>query len=216
MQSMLSKKKNILICINQVRDGGQVNGIQIWKEPGGGAPQFMSSVTVRFGKRYFTSGDNMKVADGKGADGFRLQFKIIKNSTADTRRGGGFITYRYDSGIDWLNDLVEIAEGFDFIKKTGSWRTLVNVETGEPYVDEEGNILKGYMKDLVEYIKTHDKFREEYVAMLQKCISGRSYYGTLLSAEDDAEIERQQSAVEESGAKEKEFFANKAKEAKGR
>ena len=202
MQTMLSKKRNILICINQVRDGGQVNGVQLWKEPGGYAPQFMSSVAVRFGKRKFTLKDNMNACgstNGEGSDGFRLQFKITKNSTAAPTRGGGFITYRYDTGLDWLNDLIEIAEGFDFIKKNGSYRTLVNLETGEAYTDSDGNVLKGYMKDLSEYIRTHEDFQKEYVAMLNRYISSnRESYGSLLSSEDSAIIDAQEAAVKES------------------
>lgn len=205
MQTMLSSKGNILICINQVRDGGQVNGIQIWKEPCGGAPQFLSTVSVRFGKRKFVCGDD-EVTDEKKADGFRLHFKITKNSTAALRRGGGFITYRYDTGIDSLYDMLKIAEDFDFIKKNGSYRTLVNHETGEAYVDENGKELKGYMKDLKEYINTHDKFREEYVNMLHKCISGTEFFGTLLSDEQDKEIEAEETAVEKSRERESEKY----------
>lgn len=215
MQTFLAAKKNILICINQVRDAGVVNGIQLWKEPGGGAPQFMSSVAVRFGKRKFTQGDNMNAcasSNGEGSDGFRLQFKIIKNSTAAPTRGGGFITYRYETGIDWLNDLIEIAEGFDFIKKSGAYRTLINLETGEAYTDENGEVLKGYMKDLKEYIKTHEDFQREYVDMINKYISSnRESHGSLLSAEDSAIIDAQEAAVEESGAKEKDLFREMSK-----
>ena len=199
MKAMLTEKQNILILINQVRDGGMVNGIQLYKEPCGLALQFMPSVSVRFGKRKFTLGDNMNAcasANGEGADGFRLQFKITKNSTANPTRGGGFITYRYATGIDWLNDLIEIAEGFDFIVKSGSYRTLVNLETGEPYVDENGKILKGYMGDLKEYIKTHKDFQKEYVEMLQRHISSNSKsYGTLLSKEDEEIIDKQEASL---------------------
>jgi RecA/RadA recombinase len=199
MKAMLTEKQNILILINQVRDGGMVNGIQIYKEPCGLALQFMPSVAVRFGKRKFTLGDNMNAcasANGEGSDGFRLQFKITKNSTAQPTRGGGFITYRYATGIDWLNDLIEIAEGFDFIVKNGSYRTLVNLETGEPYVDESGKILKGYMGDLKEYIKTHTDFQRTYVEMLQRHISSNSKsYGTLLSKEDDDYIASQEASL---------------------
>ena len=152
--------------------------------------------------------DACKNTNGEGADGFRLQFKIIKNSTADTRRGGGFITYRYDTGLDQLNDLLEIAEGFDFIKKAGAWRTLINMETGEAYLDEQGNILKGYMSDLKEYIRTHEDFQREYVNMINNYISStKEAHGSLLSKEDSDMIDAQESAVEESLAKEKAAFA---------
>ena len=146
--------------------------------------------------------------NGEGADGFRLWFKITKNSVGSTARGGGFITYRYATGMDKLNDLIEIAEGFDFIKKSGSYRTLVNLETGEAYVDENGKILKGYMSQLTEYIRTHEDFQKEYVAMLQKYISSSNEnHGSLLDKEESDFIDNQEAAVEEAAAKEKAAFA---------
>jgi len=211
MLALLSEKQNLLICINQVRDGGTVNNQQIWKEAGGYAHQYYPTVAIRFGKRTFTLGDNMKaLADknGEGADGFRLWFKVTKNSTGSTTRGGGFITYRLDTGLDWLNDLIEIAEGFDFIKKSGSYRTLINLETGEAYVDAEGKPLKGYMKDLTEYIRTHEDFQKEYVAMLQNYISSSNEtHGSLLDAEASDFIDAQEAAIEEANEKEAAAFA---------
>jgi len=211
MQTMLAERDNILIIINQVRDGGMVNGIQIYKEPCGFALQFMSSVMVRFGKRTFTLADNMKACgstNGEGSDGFRLQFKITKNSTANPTRGGGFITYRYATGLDWLHDLIEIAEGFDFIQKSGAYRTLVNCETGEVYTDEEGKPLKGYMADLTKYINEHPAFRDEYVAMLQNHISSSSKsYGSLLSKEDAAAIDAEERSVEEANEIERKKYS---------
>lgn len=199
MKTMLTEKNNILILINQVRDGGVMNGIQLYKEPCGMALQFMPSVAVRFGKRKFTQGDNMNACastNGEDADGFRLQFKITKNSTSQPTRGGGFITYRYATGIDWLNDLIEIAEGFDFIQKNGAYRTLINLETGEAYMGEDGKPLKGYMGELKEYIKTNASFQKEYVGMLNRHISSdRKTYGTLLSKDDDEFISSQEKSL---------------------
>ena len=211
MQTMLAERNNIFIIINQVRDGGMVNGIQLYKEPCGYALQFMSSVMVRFGKRSFTQGDNMKACgatNGEGSDGFRLQFKITKNSTANPTRGGGFITYRYDTGIDWLHDLIEIAEGFDFIQKSGAYRSLINCETGEIYLDKEGKPLRGYMADLKKYINENPDFRDEYVSMLQKHISNSSKsYGSLLSKEDAAEIDAEEKSVEQSNEIERKHYS---------
>ena len=220
MQDLLAVKQNILLLINQVRDDGKTfTGIQKWKEPCGGAPQFYSSVSVRFGTRKFTKDDNMDAcgaANGEGSDGFRLQFKIMKNKTANCSRGGGFITYRYTTGMDWLNDLFEIACGFDFIKKSGSYCTLVDCGTGEPYLDENGAILKGYKKDLFEYIKTHPDFQAKYMDMLVKYISDTgTSYGTILDERASAEIDAQENAVsEEQKAKEAAEYAKMVKSSK--
>lgn len=201
MQSMVTEKNNILICINQVRDDGKTfTGIQKWKEPCGGAPQFYSSVSVRFGTRKFTKGEDMDAcgaANGEGADGFRLQFKIMKNKTAPCNRGGGFITYRYATGMDWLHDLLEIAVGFGFIPRINNVTyQLVNLETGEPLYDEEGRELRGKKADLIDYIKTNIPFQNKYLAMLNKAISSdEASYGSLLDARASAEIDAQENAV---------------------
>lgn len=200
MQDLLAKQNNILICVNQVRDDGKTfTGIQKWKEPCGGGPAFYSSVSVRFGTRKFTKGDDMDACgatNGEGADGFRLHFKVMKNKTAPCNRGGGFITYRYATGMDWLNDLFEIALGFDFIKKSGSYATLVDCFTGMPYTDESGKILKGYKKDMLDYLRTNIEFQAKYVKMLQDFISSDDKsYGSLLDARAAAEIDAQENAV---------------------
>ena len=202
MADLCSKKQNILILINQVRDDGKTfTGIQKWKEPCGGAPGFYSSVSVRFGTRKFTLGDNMDAcgsANGEGADGFRLQFKIMKNKTAPCNRGGGFITYRYATGLDWLNDLLEIAVGFNFIHRLNNVTyQLINLETGEIYYTEDGKPLQGKKADLLEYIKTNIKFQKEYMNMLTKYISANdASYGSLLDERANAEIDAQEAAVE--------------------
>jgi hypothetical protein len=201
MQSMLTEKQNILILINQVRDDGKTfTGIQKWKETAGGAPQFYSSVSVRFGTRKFTLGDDMDACgskNGEGADGFRLNFKIMKNKTAPCNRGGGFITYRYATGMDWLNDLLEIAVGFNFIHRVNNVTyELINLETGEVYLDIGGNPLRGKKSDLVEYIKTNIPFQVEYLNMLNKFISSdEKSYGSLLDERTSAEINAQEDAV---------------------
>jgi hypothetical protein len=190
--------------INQVRDGGKTfTGVQLYKEPCGMAPMFYSSIIVRFGTRTFTLGDNMNYYKqgqdaGEGADGFRLVFKIVKNKCGSCARGGGFLTFRYATGLDWINDLLEIAENFDFIQKSGYWRTLIDLETGEAYTDEEGKVLKGYMKDLVSYIKGNIPFQNKYLAMLNKYISKDDTvsYGDLLDERANAEIAAQQASVD--------------------
>ena len=204
MQSEIAEKNNILICINQVRDDGKTfTGIQKWKEPCGLAPQFYSSVSVRFGTRKFTKDDDMDACgatNGEGADGFRLQFKIMKNKTAPCNRGGGFMTFRYATGMDWLHDLLEIAIGFGFIPRLNNVTyQLVNLDTGEPLYDEEtGRELKGKKGDLIDYIKTNIPFQAKYLAMLNRAITNEeASYGSLLDERAAAEIDAQERAVSE-------------------
>lgn len=195
----LVKKQNILILINQVRAVGTTfTGATIYDEPGGHAPKFYSSVKVRFGNRTFTQGDKMDCADGENADGFRLKFAITKNKTAPTQRGGGFLTFRYATGVDWSYDLFEIATKYEFIKRpTSRSYVLVNLETGETYKDESGNDLKFVGKQAVkDYLTEHIEFQNEYLAMLQNHISNQeNKYGNLLDSRELAKIQAEEDSV---------------------
>ena len=200
MVDQVSMKKNILILVNQVREAGKTfTGATIYTEPGGHAPKYYSSVKVRFGKRTFIKGDKVDATEGDDADGFRLIYKITKNKTFSTQRGGGFLSFKYDTGLDWKRDLLEIASKFDFIKRPNNQTyLLVNLETGEVYHDEEtGAELKFRGKaNMLEYLDTHISFQNDYLKMINDYISkGPESYGKLLDARVEKEIEQEESSV---------------------
>lgn len=199
MSNLVNNTNNILLLINQVRISGVTfNGAPIYSEPGGQAPQYYSSIKVRFGTRTFIKGDKVDSSDGEGAEGFRLKFAITKSKCSSIARGGGFLSFNYDTGFMWLEDMIEIASRFDFIKKSGAYYTLVNLDTGEAYMDKDGKVLKGYLKDLKEYIKTNITFQKEYIEMLNKHItSSDDSYGNILDAREQDEIRIQDDSVEE-------------------
>lgn len=202
MAAMVAAKNNLFLMINQVRDDGKTfTGIQKYKEPCGAAPGYYSSIIIRFGTRKFTLGDDMDACgakNGEGADGFRLHFKIMKNKCGACNRGGGFLTFRYETGLDWINDLLEIALGFGFIKRLNTITyQLVNLETGEIYQDEEGNLLQGKKADLIAYIKGNINFQNTYLAMLNRVISNEdNNYGNILDERTNAELDAQQNAID--------------------
>ena len=199
MCDKLARKGNIMIMINQVRVAGTTfTGAAIYKEPGGDAPRYYASVKVRFGKRVFMKdGDEIKGDDGEGADGFRLKFKITKNKTCACNRGGGFITYKYETGADTVNDLIDVALQFDFIKRLNNVTyELVNLSTGEVIVDSEtGETLRGKKAYLIEYLHTHDSFREKYLTMIKEFISA-SNDKSVLDKESLKAIEEEEDAIE--------------------
>lgn len=200
MLDPLSAKQNILILINQVRQVGTTfTGAAIYDEPGGHAPKYYASVKLRFGTRTFTNGDKIDCRDGENADGFRLTFATTKNKTASTQRGGGFLTYRYDTGLDWSFDLLEVAIKYEFISRpTNLTYLLINLETGEPYRDENGNELKFVGKQkLKDYLNTNVAFQAEYIQMLNRHIQANSNaYGSLLDERTLALIKSEESSVE--------------------
>lgn len=196
----IEEKQNILILINQVRvKDVMFTGAPIYSEPGGDAPKFYSSVSVRFGTRTFMKGDTEMSAssDGEGADGFRLKFQITKNKTASTARGGGFITYRYSTGMDKMHDLLEIATTFDYIQRLNNVTyQLIDLDTGEVMLDEDGKELKGKKQYLIDYINDHKEFRENYIKMLISHISASNTSAKkLLTEEEEAEIKAEEESV---------------------
>lgn len=94
MTGLVNQTNNIFVMINQVRISGTTfTGAPIYSEPGGQAPQYYSSVKVRFGTRTFIKGDKVDSSDGEGAEGFRLKFVITKQKCGPIARGGGFISF---------------------------------------------------------------------------------------------------------------------------
>lgn len=198
---VISARQSNLLIINQVRSAGKTRmGADILYEPAGVGLAFYSSVILRFGKRTFTMGDVVDKWDGEKADGIRLWFSIQKNKTASLQRGGGFITFRYDSGLDWMHDLLEVALKYEFIHRpTMQSYLLVNLETGEPYKDEEGKELRLVGKQKVkDYFAANPKFQVKYLNMLNKHIEAEANkYGKLLDDRVLAEIAAENVSYEE-------------------
>lgn len=198
MSNLVNQKNNILILINQVRISGTTfTGIPIYSEPGGQAPQYYSSIKVRFGTRTFIKGDKVDSSDGEGAEGFRLKFVITKNKCAPVARGGGFLSFNYQKGFMWLDDLLEIAYKFDFIKRINNITySLINLNTGEIYKDDNGKELTGKRKDLETYIRDNIDFQTKYVDMLTKYITASDEsYGEVLDKRAKEEIKNQERAI---------------------
>lgn len=204
MSGQVAEKGNIFVMVNQVRISGKTfTGAPIYSEPGGQGPQYYSSIKVRFGTRTFIKGDKNDASDGEGADGFRLKFAITKNKCGPIARGGGFMSFNYDKGFMWLEDMLEIAYKFDFIHRLNNVTyQLINLDTGEVYKDEEGNDLQGKKKDLEAYILSNLDFQTKYIDMLNRHISSNNQsYGDILDAREKAEISQQEESVEMDQAK---------------
>jgi recombination protein RecA len=205
MADLVSAKNNMFIFINQVRVADKTfTGANVYSEPGGDAPKYYASVKIRFGTRTFTQGDKVDCIDGEKADGFRLKFAITKNKTAPTQRGGGFLTFRYDRGLDWFYDTLEVALKYDFIQRpTSQSYVLVDLNSGEVYKDEEGNDLRFVGKAKVkEYLMTHVDFQVKYLDMLNKYIAAsQNVYGSLLDERSLKEINEEESSVEKTQKK---------------
>ena len=95
--------------------------------------------------------------------------------------------------------MLEIATKFDYIHRINNITyELVDLETGELYEDEEGNLLRGKKQFLIDYIVSHEKFREKYFDMLNKAISSSNTLindTKLLDDKEISEIEAEENSV---------------------
>ena len=138
----------------------------------------------------------MKSGDGEGADGFRLKFKITKNKTAAPTRGGGYASFNYVTGAEYLNDMIAVALQFGFITRLNNVTyALTDLDTGEIIVDSETNeLLRGKKAYLIDYLSTHENFRNKYLDMIKRHIAAANDM-SLLDKESLAEIEAEEHAI---------------------
>ena len=125
---MLCAKYNCtLIGINQVRD--DVNST--WggyKTPGGRAWRHICICRFEFRKgKYIDEKGNELSNTAETPAGNKIMLSMVKNKTCPPNRRTGFYTLRYDMGIDYLADLVEVALKYGIIEKSGAWFTIQDV-----------------------------------------------------------------------------------------
>ena len=107
-----------------------------------------------------------------------IEIAIVKDKAVKPDRLNGYYTLKYDTGVDILNDTVELACWYDIIRKRGSYFDIIDIETGEIMQEEifdgygDGNIPKslGFQDlkfqgkaNLLEYLKNNqDLFNKIY------------------------------------------------------
>lgn len=182
MMMYLPKRNNILLIVNQVTvEKGMFS--TTYTEPGGYALKYFPSIKVRFGTRTYTKGDKTDITQSKvdnEIDGIRLHFAIVKSRLSAINKDGGFITIRYDKGVDTVFDLLEVALKAKLIQTpTNKSYVLTDLNTGEVYVDDktdkelcfEANRGDDAYNALVEYLETHPQFVKEFSIMINKYLS---------------------------------------------
>ena len=183
MAQRVKAKKNIYILISQVRVSKAFNGATIYHEPGGTSLGHYPSTKIRFGARQLINADGKRIANSSYGEeaGFRLNFVTTKQKTAFGNYGG-FITYNNETGVDIVSDAITIGIDYGFIKRPTTQRyELVNLDTGEYYLDEKGKTLSfvGEAK-LRAFLDKNKEFRDEFVGMIIKHVSGQKTAKSLL------------------------------------
>lgn len=170
ISSVISKHHTALIMINQIRDNMQ-NPFDRFHTPGGRALKHLHALRLFFAKGSFFDEDNKELP--KKAEtpcGNLVDMTIVKTKVCKPDRRIGFYTLNYSTGIDVLNDTVDLAIKFDFIVQSGSWFSFINPETGEVMQDNSGDDLKFQGKaSLLDFLRDdEDMFEELYEAITDK------------------------------------------------
>lgn len=129
--SKLAKYNCTAIMINQLRD--RINSQFVaYNTPGGKALKCAYSQRIWFYKGKFIDKDNKEIPSSCEAPvGNLVDVKIEKNKVSKPDRRIGFYTLKYDTGIDIINDTVEVAILFNIIAQSGAWYYIIDEETGE-------------------------------------------------------------------------------------
>lgn len=208
MTTLTARVGNILLVINQVRIEKLHNGAIRYNEPCGYALNYYPSFKMRFGTRKFINAKGEEISDSKATEavGFRISFSTTKSRVGATNRGGGYITYLYDSGMDYLGDLVATATTFGYITAGGAWITLTDPLSGEVLTTKGGDPLKFNGKQkLITFLKEHPEFAEKYTERLEQAMSNNGNISLLADEDLSVILEQEQQVSNYDSEEEAEF-----------
>lgn len=137
--------------------------------PGGENWKFMCSTRIEFRMgKFFDANGNELTRSAENPAGNFVMASIVKNKTAPPSRRVGQYRIRYDSGIDYFADLVDVAILYNIIDKRGAWYSILDPETGEIIKDKMQGIQSVYNaleedSDLLNRIEelVDSKFKED-------------------------------------------------------
>lgn len=196
MQDLVHNTGNILLFVNQVRTSTMQTGAIIYHEPGGSALSFYPSVSLRCGTRKFMK-NGIETNNGEDADGFKIMFSITKNKVNNIANGGGYVTFKYDTGVNYSSDAIDIAVKAGFINRPSNVTyEVVDLETGELLtVDGIACRFAGRPK-LTAFFNEHPDFTEKYAKAVNDKLAGNKVSLDLLDKETLDEIMAEQQAVD--------------------
>lgn len=148
VEMLMQRHKCTGIGINQMREdmnsmwGGQTT-------PGGKGWKHLCAVRLQFSRgKFIDDKGNQLTKSAEAPAGNLVLMSITKNKTCPPTRRTGFYTLRYDTGIDYTADLIDVAIKYGVISKRGAWFDIVDVNTGEVI---EGNIQG--QSNVVEFLE---------------------------------------------------------------
>lgn len=140
MATLCHQNNVLFIMINQIREKVGVMYGNPETTPGGRALKFYSSVRMEIRRSMITKSD---VTIGQ-----TINIKVIKNKVSRPFTKSEF-DYYYDTGIDVVKDIMNVAMDMDIIKRAGAYY-YYGEDSKNPLTDGAGNALKWMGKDTVE------------------------------------------------------------------
>ena len=132
------------IAINQLRDdlGSMWGGT---KTPGGRAWKHFCSVRMEFRRGKFVDDKGKELTRAaENPAGNIVLMSLTKTKTCPPTRRTGFYTLNYETGIDYMKDLVDVAIKYGIIEQKGAWFTIIDIESGEVLLDKIQGISSVY------------------------------------------------------------------------
>lgn len=163
MVPLLKKYDSTIILINQVRQDLD-NPYNKYKTPGGQALKHQLSLRLAFRQGKFIDNDNNELSNScENPAGHLIQVSILKTKICRPDRKLGFYTLKYLTGIDWINDLIDVAMKYYIISQSGAWYYLLD-DSGEP-IDKFQGRIKLYNK-----LNSDNDFTNNIIELVNKNI----------------------------------------------
>ena len=175
-QMICARTGCILLGINQIRE--DMAGFNRVITTGGKGWKHLCTFRFIFKKGdYIDENNNSIKRSSTSPAGNLIEIAIVKDKAVKPDRLNGYYTLKYDTGVDILNDTIELACWYDIIRKRGSYFDIINIETGELLTEkvstETGDILQELKfqgkANLLEFLKNrNDIFNLIYTQVIKK------------------------------------------------
>lgn len=147
---LLGKYNCMCIMINQVREDLN-NPYNEFVTPGGRGFKHNCSVRLMFRQGSFIDVNNREQSRGcENPVGNLVKVHIEKSKICRSDRRVGFYTLNYLTGVDYVNDTIDVLMSLGYIIQRGSYFDIIDAETGEVLYDgkiQGKNALFNLLKD---------------------------------------------------------------------
>lgn len=155
------RNKCMFIGINQVRDnmnsmyGGTTT-------PGGKCWRHSCLVRVSFQKGKFLDEKNNELPNtAQNPFGNIVNVCLEKTKSCPPNRRTGHYTLNYETGIDYVNDLIDMCILYGIINQGGAWFSIVDINTGELLKYNEQELKFQGKPKLYKFLIENKKFYDQ-------------------------------------------------------